>query len=420
MSAPRLLVIDDQAPIRDLIQQVGEESGFEVQAASEGNEFKQLYGSFDPQVITLDLQMPEQDGVELLRFLALENCRAKVVLATGFDPRVASTVREMGQTVGLNMGCVLRKPFEVAELRNAICESLDTGPPIVEGELKKAIAARDLEVFYQPKVTLKDANNWTIEGVEALIRWRHREHGLLLPGKFIPLAEETGLIGALTDFVLAEVIDQIKKWQARGLTLTSSVNYAPQLLCDVTLPDQIANALKMADICPSRLTLEITESAVMADTTQTKEILSRLQLKGMGLSVDDFGTGFSSLVELYRLPFSELKVDRSFVQDLDNADKVDEAKIIIRSIVDLAHNLGLEVCAEGVETEESLAFLRSLGCEQAQGFLIARPLPPDKVYELATGAKSTQLKSAANTYERANQLIRRASKSTNTGNRLIH
>jgi len=396
MSTPLLLVVDDQAGIRDLIQQVGEDAGFEVMTAADGAAFERLYAACEPSIISLDLHMPDTDGVELLRFLALQHCRAGIFVTTGFDARVASTVQDLGQTLGLNMAGILQKPFSVADLRRVLDEALCSDPTVRAEDLSDAIDAHQLAVYYQPKANLTGAGPWTIDGVEALVRWPHPRHGLLLPGKFIALAEETGLVAPLTEFVLVTVIDQIKAWQTRGLNLTVAVNYAPQLLHDLQLPDRLSHLLEIKGVQAASLMLEITEGSATPHTTQTKDILSRFRLKGIGLSIDDFGTGYSSLVDLYRLPYGEVKIDRSFVRDLDNARKADEAKVIVRSIIDLANNLGLEVCAEGVESETALEYLRSLGCDRAQGYHIARPLPPDQLYEMVTRSSPTRRQSPDN------------------------
>ena len=216
------------------------------------------------------------------------------------------------------------------------------------------------------------------------MRWQHPELELVMPDEFIPLAERTGLIGALTDVVLREALEQVKLWQDGGHRLSVAVNLAPQLLSDLEFPDRISDLLGEYRVDASAMMFEITESGAMADVALTMDILTRLRVKGVGLSIDDFGTGFSSLVELYRMPFSELKIDKSFVMDIG---KGEEAAVIVCSLVTLAHNLGLTVCAEGVETQEALDLLQSLGCEKAQGYLIGKPVPATELIEfLQTGS----------------------------------
>lgn len=253
---------------------------------------------------------------------------------------------------------------------------MDGGTSITERDLREAIEGDQLVAYYQPKIKLSAEGDWGVASCEALVRWEHPQRGMIFPDAFIPLAEESGLILPLTEYVVGAVVRQIRHWQDDGLSLSVAVNIAPQLLDDPKLPDRLHDLVKEYDLPASRLILEITESGAMADAAHTMEILTRCRLKGFGLSLDDFGTGYSSLVQLHRMPFSEMKIDRSFVMDMDRDE---EAKIIVRSIVDLGHNIGLSICAEGVETQEALDYLSSLNCETAQGYHMSRPIPAEEI-----------------------------------------
>jgi diguanylate cyclase (GGDEF)-like protein/PAS domain S-box-containing protein len=237
------------------------------------------------------------------------------------------------------------------------------------GQLRRALAAGELVVHYQPKA---DVHSGRILGVEALVRWQHPEHGLLGPGEFVPLAETTGLIRPLTSYVLDAALRQCRAWLDAGRTLSVAVNLSTRCLLDLTLPDQIAQLLEDTAVAPERLLLEITESAIMTDPTRALEILNRLHALGVQLAIDDFGTGYSSMAYLKSLPVDELKVDRSFVKHL--RDNQNDA-VIVRSTVDLGHNLGLRVVAEGVEDQATLRELATLGCDSVQGYYLARPMP---------------------------------------------
>ncbi|MDQ2728271.1 MAG: bifunctional diguanylate cyclase/phosphodiesterase [Actinomycetota bacterium] len=239
------------------------------------------------------------------------------------------------------------------------------------GELRQAIDDHELEVHYQPKADLRTG---TIVGVEALVRWRHRHFGLLSPDVFIPLAEHVGLIRPLTLMVLDAAIKEQHRLHDRGFPIGVAVNISVRSVLDVQLPDQIATVLGAHGMKASNLTLEITESSVMADPARTIGILGRLDALGVSISVDDFGTGYSSLSYLKRLPVSEIKVDRTFVSGLLNDDS-DAA--IVRSTIELAHNLGLRVVAEGVEDRPTWMRLHALGCDEAQGYFVSAPLPAD-------------------------------------------
>jgi diguanylate cyclase (GGDEF)-like protein len=239
------------------------------------------------------------------------------------------------------------------------------------GDLRRAIAEDELELHYQPKFTTSDMR---LAGVEALVRWRHPTRGLVPPGDFIPLAEHTGAIRPLTLLVLRKAARQWRDWHEHGLDITIAVNLSVANLLDGELIDDIACILADAQVGAGGLELEITESTVMTDPDRATAMLEQLGAMGIRLSIDDYGTGHSSLAYLRRLPVHELKIDRSFVQHLASDD---EDLQIVRSTIDLAHGLGLRVVAEGVEDAQSLTLLQELGCDLAQGFHLGRPVPPD-------------------------------------------
>ncbi|MDO9372408.1 MAG: bifunctional diguanylate cyclase/phosphodiesterase [Gammaproteobacteria bacterium] len=236
------------------------------------------------------------------------------------------------------------------------------------GELRHAISNNELVLHYQPKI---DTQNARITEVEALVRWQHPSHGLMKPDDFIPLAERTGLIKPLTLWVLNEGLRQCALWERNGIKLGICVNLAAPALLDPELCDTVAGMLAAHEVAPERLILEITESTIMSDPARALQMLTRLAGIGVRLSIDDFGTGYSSLSYLSKLPVSEIKIDKSFVMDMITNDK---DAMIVRTTIDLGHNLGLKVVAEGVESEEILARLKTLGCDAAQGYYIGYPL----------------------------------------------
>ncbi len=235
------------------------------------------------------------------------------------------------------------------------------------GELRVAIERDELVLFVQPKV---DIVTREVRGGEALVRWQHPSRGLLPPGEFMPWAEQTGFVRQVTRWVLAAAIRQVGAWERAGRRLVLSVNISARDLMDRALPDYVAALLVEHRVAPARLCLEITESSVMDDPAHGLATLARLDALGIKLSIDDFGTGFSSLAYLKRLPVDELKIDRSFVRGLAE----EGGATIVRSTIDLAHDLGLTVVAEGIEDEATMARLAALGCDQAQGYFISRPL----------------------------------------------
>jgi diguanylate cyclase (GGDEF)-like protein len=243
------------------------------------------------------------------------------------------------------------------------------------GELRRAIDERELVVYYQPRIELSSGSART---VEALIRWNHPERGVLGPGEFLPLAQHTGIVRLLTRYVLEAALRQCRSWRDLGLDVSVGVNLFSRDLLDGGLPDEVGRLLAQCGVEPRRLELEITEDTILSDPARTSVILEQLGARGVELAIDDFGTGYSSLNYLKRLPVDVLKIDRSFVSRMavDDNDAV-----IVRSTIDLGHNLGLVVVAEGVESQETLVHLTELGCDHAQGFHLSPPVPADELTE---------------------------------------
>jgi diguanylate cyclase (GGDEF)-like protein len=253
-------------------------------------------------------------------------------------------------------------------------------------ELRRAIEHDELVLHYQPKVSLRSGG---LTGVEALVRWQHPSRGLLGPHEFVPLAERTGAVHDLTRWVIDHALAQCRAWGERGIDVPVAVNLAAANVVDVTLPDAVAELLERHGVPAGRLECEISEHTAMADPIRATAVLEGLRELGVGLSLDDFGTGHSSLAYLKRLPLDEVKIDRSFVAGM--ADDENDA-VIVRSTIDLARNLGLRVVAEGVETAEIMDSLAELRCDVAQGYFISRPLPAD---ELDLQALSVSLRGPA-------------------------
>jgi diguanylate cyclase (GGDEF)-like protein len=258
-----------------------------------------------------------------------------------------------------------------AVLYSADMHTGDDGRLQLLGDLRRALDAADqLALHYQPKIDLESG---AICGAEALLRWNHPVHGAVSPAEFIPIAETTGLINRLTVCVLRHAIGQARAWLDGGSPVTIAVNLSPRCLLDPKLVEQVTDLLHEFDLPAALLRLEVTETAVMANPALAQATLTRLHELGIKLSIDDFGTGYSSMAYLKRLPIDELKVDRSFVIGM-NSDPDDAA--LVQVTIDLGHNLGLTVVAEGVETAAHVAALRRFGCDVAQGYHYARPMPP--------------------------------------------
>jgi EAL domain-containing protein (putative c-di-GMP-specific phosphodiesterase class I) len=252
------------------------------------------------------------------------------------------------------------------------------------GDLRRALDLGQLLLHYQPKVSISTGE---VVGAEALVRWAHPDRGLLFPDTFIPLAEHTGLIGPLTRYVLDAALAQARVWADAGQPLTVSVNLSARNLLDDGLPDQVAELLSVHGVPAELLELEVTESAIMTEPIRAQRLLQALAGLGVRLSIDDFGVGYTSLGQLKTLPVTELKIDRSFVMTM--AEDISNA-LIVHSVIDLGHNLGLTLVAEGVETELALTALAGYGCDVAQGYHLCRPIPVDAFDSWRASLQPTQ------------------------------
>ncbi len=327
--------------------------------------------------ICCDLQMPGMDGVEFIRHLARVQFAGALVLMSGEDERILATARKLAQAHKLNVVGALQKPIDPSALRQLLGEPHATprgpragGKVYPPERLARAIADGELVNVYQPKVSLRTGS---LVGVETLVRWRHPEDGLVFPDQFIALAEEHGLIDDLTRAVLRGALREAHAWDAAGIGVHVAVNVSMDNLASLDFPDFIAREMTAAQVPLRALVLEVTESRLMNNMLASLDILTRLRLKHIGLSIDDFGTGHSSLAQLRDIPFDELKVDRSFVH---GAGASPSARGILEASLSMARQLGLRSVAEGVEDRDDWDLLRTIGCDVAQGYFIAKPMPP--------------------------------------------
>jgi EAL domain-containing protein (putative c-di-GMP-specific phosphodiesterase class I) len=380
-----LLILDDDPAVGQTIQWIAESLGFQAQFVTHSTEFFSVLDRLCPDILTIDLAMPELDGVEIMRLLAERKCRSTIIISSGMGTRVLDAAQRSASEHGLRIAGVISKPISKENMRALIGDGSHSGNrlaaeerfskieefAITRSDLEKALDRSEFEVVYQPKI---ECATGMLAGFEALARWNHPEAGLIMPTQFIPFAEQAGLIDALT----AKVFDQSLAWFSQSFpesdsrkSIKLSLNVSAKSLVDIQMADNLSNICRQSHVAPERVVLELTESSAMVDPMLSLDLITRLRVKGFLLSIDDFGTGFSSMVRLVRLPFSEIKVDKSFVMD---AQQSQESRTIIRSIIDLGHSLGLLVAAEGVEDLATLNYLNSLGCDLAQGYFIARPM----------------------------------------------
>jgi len=393
MPAPHLLVVDDDIQFAASVAAMAEALGWRTSRLDVAGGLVEACARIDPVVILLDLLLGEFDGIEALQQLAAQNVRAQIVLMSGAGARIMATAERVGRGYGLRIAGRLEKPFGPVEMTELL-DRLATGeltaaalpdedamladaPVAVTGAtLAAALDAGEIVPFYQPQLHMVSGRRWRIDRVEVLARWCRDGRVIALPARFIPVAEANGLIGRLTDRMLRGALDQLVRWERAGQVLGASVNLSTSSLDDLALPRHLSGLADAAGIPPERITFELTETGPAGYRPRVMDVLARLRLRGFNLAMDDFGTGFSSLVQLHRLPFSELKIDRSFV---GAAMHDPECRAIISSSIVLAQSIGLQVCAEGVEDADTMEFLYSLGCDLAQGYHIGRPVPPDRV-----------------------------------------
>jgi EAL domain-containing protein (putative c-di-GMP-specific phosphodiesterase class I)/FixJ family two-component response regulator len=381
-----LMVVDDSAVQRSHAAEICRELGVSlVYEAGNGEEALDLLSMLilPPCLLILDLEMPGMDGVELIQQLHQRGLEIPLIVASSRESVLIHSVETMARALGLQVLATLQKPIRREQLALAI-ERYGRGPRTAgrsasgvaaplpsKAELARAIESGEIFAHYQPKV---DIRTGIVRGVEALARWRHPENGLIPPDRFIPLAEQEGLIHALTLAMLEQAFAQAAVWNGRGLKLSVAINLSARLLDSARLVGEISALSDRHMVPPEQIVLEITESSVVAYLGAALGVLARLRLKGFGLSIDDYGTGFSSMQQLARIPFTELKIDRSFVH---GAHQRRNLRVILQSALDMARRLELVTVAEGIETIDDWQLLQEFGCGVGQGYLIARPMAAD-------------------------------------------
>ena len=333
----------------------------------------------EPALVICDLDMPEMDGLALIRHLGTRLPGVAVIIASALDPVLLGSVAKMADAYGVRMLGVLEKPVSRIRLGQLLAATGDdrVAKPVTPTsafsleEIEAGIANREFEPFFQPKVEIATGR---VIGAEALARWHHPRAGLLSPYAFILTLERAGRIDTLTFLMLEQAAHAARRWHEAGLSLKVSVNLSLTSLADVSLADRITACVTGAGLDPRRMMLEITETAAMTALAPALENLTRLRMHGFGLSIDDYGTGFASLQQLARVPYTELKIDQGFVTGCTQSHN---ALIIIEASLALAHGLKLQTVAEGIETQEDWDTLKGLNCDIAQGYFVSRPLDED-------------------------------------------
>jgi EAL domain-containing protein (putative c-di-GMP-specific phosphodiesterase class I)/CheY-like chemotaxis protein len=375
----RVLVVDDQAHVRNFARRVLGSMGItDVVDVADGRDalaaVTQPGAWFD--LILCDLQMPERDGIETIRAFAAIGLESAIAIMSIEEERVIETAGMLAEAQGLRMLGTIPKPLtpeklqpilqRMREVPGRLSDNTVIAP---EKDFKEAFRRTELFFLYQPKVWMRTRK---FAGVEGLVRWRHPEFGLFQPASFVPAMEEQEQYSAaLTEFTLRETIACAGRWHAAGRELRVALNLSVRAFDRLDLPERIASLALDARVSPEFITLEVTETQVARDAIKMIDVATRLRLKGFRLSIDDFGTGQSGLSKLQKLPFNELKIDRSFVHGCSASPS---KRSVVEASLALAHDLRMTSVAEGIQERPDWDLLDALGCDVMQGFFIARPM----------------------------------------------
>jgi EAL domain-containing protein (putative c-di-GMP-specific phosphodiesterase class I)/ActR/RegA family two-component response regulator len=396
----RLLILEDDPAVGRVIQNVATAGGHEARIVSQRDQFFKAVEDWQPTHIALDLVMPDVDGIQILAELGARKCAARIIITSGMGARVLDAAARGAREHGLHIVGLLAKPFAPAALRALLAAPPDSpgnftpaavhdpaaAPEFSEAEFRSALQRQDFTVHYQPKV---DCINGRLVGFEALVRWPRSHDAWIMPDRFIPFAEQHGLI----DELAAVVLDQALGWFGPRFVaahtaayiapvhygfadISLSINLSASSLRDMRVVEDSAAACLRHGVPTAKVIFELTETSAMDSPMDALTALTRLRVKGFQLSIDDFGMGHSSMQQLVRMPFTEIKVDKSFVMSASHSR---ESRTVVKSIVDLARSLGLKSVAEGVEDAGTHALLKELGCDFAQGYWIGRPMAGDSV-----------------------------------------
>jgi EAL domain-containing protein (putative c-di-GMP-specific phosphodiesterase class I)/CheY-like chemotaxis protein len=374
----RFLVVEDQGFQRWITGNLLEGMGAKhVYTAGDGQAALEILADADPpiDVIISDLDMPGMDGMEFIRHVGEGWNPVSLIVASALDRALVSSVEAMARAYGVNLLGAIEKPATAKKLQALLAlhapsrqAPRSNSEEVSPAEIAEGLRRGEFEPFFQPKVDLAGAQ---FKGAEANARWRHPAKGIIAPVAFISSLETSGLIDKLTVTILKSAAHNCQLWRSSGVEATVSVNLSLTMLSDTSLADRMTSVVEAEGLEAKHVIFEVTESAAAANLGKALENVSRLRMKGFGLSIDDYGTGYSSMERLARVPFTELKIDKSFVQ---NAPTQPSSRAMLESCLEVAQKLDIVAVAEGIESQPQWDLLRALGCPLGQGYFIAKPM----------------------------------------------
>lgn len=373
----RVLIIAQDDYSMEAMDEAAAAFGLLVRRTRKAANFPAVAREFGPDAVIIDPAAISEDPETVLREVG--GSGAVLLLLGAPDSTATGRARELAAAQGLEVAGIIPKPIMPESLRVALrvlvgelnFSSADIGNAVMRGEMT---------AWYQLQLD-RHGFGWRAGGAEALARWHHPAHGVVMPGAFVPVAEAEGQIALITDCVLQTAVQQLSVWHRQHMPFRVAVNLSPAMVTDLDFPDRLSRLLQEYDVPARALLLEIPEPSLATAADGFLSMLARLRVHGFGLALEHFGSGISSLADLYRTPFSELKIDRRLVSKLDEDE---DARQLVRGIIMLARELGLSTSAETVETRQALDFLHEAGCDRAQGFAISRPLPATEFQAVAS------------------------------------
>lgn len=376
-----LIVEDDdfqRTVVTEMLLSLGATSVFDASNGKQALEILENENIKQIDIVICDLNMPEMDGMEFLRHLGEEGHRVAIIITSSLDRKLIDSVGKMVNMHNIQLLGKIEKPVTSSALKTLLSNFLNQKvgrkkitPQALSYsliEILDGVQTRQMEPFYQPKLNIETGE---VMGAEALARWVHPKNGVVSPFAFIPQLEESGNIDGLTFLMLEEAAAACKLCHAKGFHISISVNLSLASLDDTSLADRLIQVVRNAGVEPQYIILEITESAAMTNVAHSLENLARLRMSGFGLSIDDYGTGYSSMQQLTRIPFSELKIDQSFVKDVSDNEAL---RVVVEQSISMAAKLGVKTVAEGIEGRQCWDLLKEIGCDTGQGYFIAKPM----------------------------------------------